>query len=166
MLIFKYSLPAKLIYRYGNFIITPLLSIHLISSLFLLTKEWYFSILTIVNLAILIIANVYYIKTYKLFPFEVKADNEKLVCGNFFFSKKEITIKHCDIEKIEGGIFSSYPTRPIYIYDGKNSIKIGFYSHVSNFQKLLTIILSNIPQKLYNDLIDKFSREKIGLNKK
>jgi len=163
---FKYSFPAKLIYRYGNFIITPLLSIHLVSSLFLITRAWYFSILALVNLGILIIVNVYYIKTYKLFPFEIIADNEKIVCKNFFLSRKQITIKHEDMVKISGGIFSSYPTQPIYIYDGKNNFTIGFYSHVSKFQKLLTIILSNIPQKLYNDLIDKFKKEKIEVRKK
>ncbi len=157
---FEYSLPAKLIYRYGNFIITPLLSIHLASSIFLITKGWYFTILALVNLAILIIVNVYYIKTYKLFPFKIMTDNEKMICSNFFLSKKKIEIKHGDISKIDGGIFSTYPTRPIYILDGKNNITIGFYSHVSKFQKLLTIILSNIPQKIYNDLIDKIKEKK------
>ncbi|MEW6195216.1 MAG: hypothetical protein AB1521_08685 [Bacteroidota bacterium] len=156
---FEYSSSAKLIYRYGNFIITPLLSVHLVSSIFLVMKEWYFIILAVINLTILIITNVYYIKTYRLFPFKIITDNEKMICSNFFLSKKKIEIKHADISKIDGGIFSAYPTRPIYITDGKNNITVGFYSHVSKFQKLLTIILSNIPQKLYNDLIDKIKKK-------
>ena len=60
-----------------------------------------------------------------------------------------------NIDSVKGGLFSGYPTRPVYIHDSENDITIGIYSHVGKFQKLLTKILQNIPQYVYNDLMDK-----------
>lgn len=159
---FKYSFWAKVIYRYGNIISTLLLSIHLVSSIYMMFQKWYFGLPAIINAVVIYIINRYFFRTYRLFPFSVEADNEKIICKDFFFSKKEFTIKMEDIDKISGGIFSGYPTRPIYIHDGKQNITIGFYSHVGNFQKLLTKILQNIPQYLYNDLTDKLRIKRVG----
>ena len=85
-----------------------------------------------------------------------------MICRDFFFNNKEALIKFDNVDEIRGGLFSGYPTRPIYIHDSENNITIGFYSHVGNFQKLLTIILQNIPQYLYNDLMDKLKNSKRG----
>ncbi len=117
-------------------------------------EKWYFVFFALINGFFIFIINKYFIKTYRLFPFKIEADNEKLVCHNFLMSKKEIKINHSDIENITGGIFSGFPTRPIYIYDGEQKITIGFYSHVGKFQNLLTVILKNIPQPLYNRLLE------------
>lgn len=151
---YHYSFIAKIIYRYGNIIATILLSIQLLTSIIGMFAKWYFVFPALINLIIIIILNKYYIKTYRLFPFSIIADNEKIICGNFFLSDKKFEIKHADIDKLSGGIFSGYPTRPIYIHDGRQNITIGFYSHVGNFQKLTTKILQNIPKKLYDELMD------------
>ena len=152
---FRYSFFTKLLYRYGNIIATLLLSIHLITSVVYMFEKWYFVFPVLINGGIIYIINKYFIKTYKLFPFNVRANNEKIICGNFFLSKKKYEIKYEDIDKISGGIFSGYPTRPIYFHDARQNITVGFYSHVGNFQKLLTKLLQNIPQDLYNNLTDK-----------
>ncbi|MFA3783906.1 hypothetical protein ABRY23_12670 [Melioribacteraceae bacterium 4301-Me] len=153
MYTFTYPFIQKLIYRYGNIPINLMLIFHIIFSFYMISEEWYFPIYILFNLAILFIVNKYFFKTYKLFPFKITANNEKIICENFFLSKKKIEIYHQNINKIRGGIFSGYLTRPIYIIDDKQNITIGFYPHAGNFNKLLTIILQNIPQKLYNDLI-------------
>lgn len=151
---FRYSFFAKLIYRYGNVIATLFLSVHLITSIVMMFDKWYFVFFALINGFFIFIINKYFFKTYRLFPFKIIADNEKMICQNFLLSRKEITINHSDIENITGGIFSGFPTRPIYIYDGKQKVKIGFYSHVGKFQNLLTLILKNIPQPLYNNLLE------------
>jgi len=150
---YRYSFFARIIYRYGNIIASALLSIQMIASFIGMFVKWYFVFPALINLILILLLNKFFIKTYRLFPFTIEANNEKLICYDFFFSKKKIQINHKDITAIRGGIFSNYPTRPIYITDGKQNIEIGFYSHVGNFQKLLTKILQNIPEPVYNDLM-------------
>lgn len=157
---FKYSFFAKIIYRYGNIIATLMLSVHLISSIYYIREKIFFIIPAIINSAIIFYLNKYFFKTYKLFPFEITVSNDKLICKDFFFSRKKIEIEFKNIDKLSGGIFSGYPTRPIYIHDKSNDAVIGFYSHVGNFQKLLTRILQNIPEKLYNELMKNVQRKK------
>lgn len=165
MTTFKYSFWAKLIYRYGNIIATIFLSVHFISSIVMMFHKWYFVFFAIINGFIIFLINKYFFKTYKLFPFKITADNDKIICTDFLMNKKELIIYHSDIENITGGIFSGYPTRPIYIYDGKQKLSIGFYSHVGQFQNLLTIILKNIPQPLYNRLLENMKEMRIERKK-
>jgi hypothetical protein len=129
-------------------------------------EKWYFVFFALINGFFIFIINRYYFRTYKSFPFTIAADNEKIICKDFFFTKKEITIYHSDIDKITGGIFSGYPTRPVHIYDSKQNISIGIYSHVGKFHKLLTIILKNIPQPIYEELLDKMKEMKIEIKNK
>lgn len=153
----RYSIFARIVYRYGNVIATLLLSVHLISSIIIMFHRWYFVFPALINLVVILWINKYFIKTYKMFPFEIEVDNEKIICRDFLIGKKEIMIKYEDIDELRGGIFSGYMTRPIYIHDARQNITIGFYSHVGNFQKLLTKILQNIPQKLYTEVTEKIS---------
>ncbi len=155
---FRYSFFAKLIFRYGNIIVTPLLLIQLISSAFYLFQKWYFIFPIIINAGLIFLLNRFYYKTYKLFPFFIQADNKKIICRNFFLSKKVLEIKYEDIDNIDGGIFNGYPTRPIYLRDGKHGVTIGFYSYIGDFRKLITKLLQNIPQDLYDELAKKLNK--------
>lgn len=152
---FTYPFIQKLIYRYGNIPVSLLMLFHLVASFYFLLHEWYFPLYAVFNLAILFAVNKYFFKTYKLFPFKIMADNEKIVCTNFFLSKKKVEILHENISQVSGGIFSGHLTRPMYITDSSQNIKIGFYPHAGDFNKLLTIILQNIPHELYEELLEK-----------
>lgn len=157
---FSYSFFARIIYRYGNIIATFFLSIHFISSIYFISEKWYFVFPAAINGLIIYILNRYFIKTYRLFPFVIEADNEKMICGDFFMSKKKIVIHYKNIDELKGGIFSGFPTRPIYLHDKSQNVTVGFYSHVGDFQKLLTKILRNIPEKLYNELLNKIKTDR------
>jgi hypothetical protein len=98
--------------------------------------------------------NRYYFRSYKIFPYKIDINNEEMICRDYFFSKKVIKLKLLDITKITGGIFSGYPSRPIYLFDEKNTIKVGINQHIKNYNSLLTIILKNVNQKLYNELLE------------
>ncbi len=154
---YKYSILWKVLYRYGNIPLTLFLLIYLVTSVIGLFSHWYFIFFFCINLLIIIWLNKYYIKTYKLFPFEISADNEKIICTNFMFSKKEIELRMEDIDKLTGGIFSGYQTRPVYIHDSKRNITIGLYANVGKFPELLKIILQNIREDLYKDLVGKIT---------
>ena len=151
MEVYKYSFFAKIIYRYGNIIATPLLSLHFISSLIGISEHWYYALFAAINLAVIVILNSYFFSTYKTFPFKITADDKKLVCSNYFFSKKEITIYYNKINTIEGGFFSGSPTKPIKVVDSESGLS--FYSHVGVFNKLLTKILQHVPQAVYNQVL-------------
>jgi hypothetical protein len=91
---------------------------------------------------------------YKKFPFQIEADNEMIICSNFFLSKRRIKIKYEDIDKITGGIFSGLSTKPIFLWSLKQNQQIGFYAHLKNFNYLLKIILQNVNQELYDALLN------------
>lgn len=155
MITYKYSFFSKLIYRYANIIATLFLLIYVVAAFFLTMEKWYYVFVMFVNLLIIFYLNRYYFKTYRIFPFKISADNQKIICSDFLFSSKIIEIDLQNIDKISGGIFSGWPTRPVYIYDGTKNIMIAFYSHVGNFRNLLKTILENIPQNVYDELIEK-----------
>lgn len=160
MATYKYNLFAKILYRYGNIPVTFFLLIYLIESVLQLSKHWYAVFFVLVNLAIVILLNKYYAKTYKLFPFRISADNKKMICSNFFFSKKIIKIELIDIDKISGGIFSGYPLSAVYIHDSATNKTIGIYIHSADYKDLLKLILKNIPQTLYDDLLRNMNQGK------
>lgn len=163
---FTYSAFAKLFYRYANIPITLLLLLSLLTALGGLYTSWIYIFPTVIDLIIIYVINRYYIKSYKRFPYKIEADNEKIICTDYFFSREQIELDHSSITKITGGIFSGNIARPVYLHDENNNIVIGFNNHLKNYDKLLTIILSNIKQELYDDLLTKTKETRISKRKK
>ena len=89
-----------------------------------------------------------------------------MVCSDYTFTNKKVELELRKIDKISGGIFGRASTRPLYIYDNANNIKIGVHQHLKKFNELLTIILSNVRQELYNDLLEKIKNLKFDKRKK
>lgn len=150
---FKYSFIAKLIYRFANIPITILLFIIASFSLVGVTIKWYYIIPVLVDISLIYFLNRYYLKLYKQFPFKIEINTQKLICSDFFFSKKRFEIPLSEITGIRGGIFSGTIARPIYLDVASKGLQIGINQHVKGYNKLLTIILSNINQELYNSLL-------------
>lgn len=154
MITFKYSLFAKLIYRYANIPITLLLGIQLVFSFMMINIKWYFLFFFLFNLLIIFFLNRFYFRSYKKFPFKIEINNEKMICTDFFNSSKTVEIYLQDIDDIKGGTLTGSPGRSVYIHDAKNDVTIGLYSYIRNYNKLLTIILSNVTKELYNQVLD------------
>lgn len=153
MITFKYSGFAKFIYRYANIPSTIILLIHLLYSLAMLLENWIYIFPLTINALVIYFINRFYLKSYKTFHFRIETDNEKMICKDFINKNKVVDIYYTEITNITGGIFSGNAARPIYIHTHKHVI--GFHAHLRDFNKLITIILSNIPQVLYNDLLGK-----------
>ena len=81
-------------------------------------------------------------------------------------SNKKVEIKHAEIGDIKGGIFSGSQIKPLYIYDNKDNLLTGINPHMKGFNKLVTTILSNISQKLYNDLLDRSKELNVAKHEK
>ena len=67
-----------------------------------------------------------------------------------------------NVDKINGGIFNGYPTRPVYIHDNIQNVTIGFYPSAGKFNELLLTIVKNINEDLYQQLIDKMKKLRAG----
>ena len=152
---FEYPLLAKIVYRYANIPVTLILFIYFLVSLGALTESWFWVISAIVHALLIFFVNRYYWRSYKSFPYKIEADNEKMICSNFFMSKKKVEIKLIDIESLRGGIFSNSLTKPIFMKIKGHDSEIGFHYHLKKYNILLTTILSNINHDLYSSLLDK-----------
>ncbi len=166
MVTFKYSFLSKLIYRYANIPLTLFLVLYMVSSFAFMFQKWYYVFPFLLNLVIIIALNRHYIRTYKLFPFRIDADNQKLVCSDYFNKSKRFEIKLSDIDEIEGGVISGTPAKPIYIHDAKSGGVVGISPHLKDSNKLITIILSNVSQELYNHVLSSMKELNFEIPKK
>lgn len=158
---FTYPFLAKLIYRYANIPVSFLLLFYVFVSFVGMREDWLYVFPAFINLILLYVLNRYYYKMYKYFPYKLKIDNEKIICSDFFNKSRTVEINLLDIGEIKGGIFSGSPVRPIYIYDEKNDVTIGLNQHLKDYNKFLTVVLSNIKQDLYNELLEKIKENSI-----
>ncbi len=145
---FKYPITAQFIYRFANIPVTLLLVVHLLLLIWGMTYDWKYALPALLNIIIIYVLNRFYFKMYKLFPYKIQVNSEKMIFSDFFFQKKVITMNYKDIADIRGGIFSGKPAKPIYILDKNNNI-IGINQHLKDFNAFLTILLSHIPKDLY-----------------
>lgn len=166
MTTFKYSFVARVVYRYANFPITLLLLIQLGIAVLGTFHDIKFLLPLLINALLIYLINRFYLRMYKYFPFQIQADNEKMVCADFFMSNKQIEIKHSEIADIKGGIFSGSQIKPLYILDKNGGIIIGINPHLKGYNKLVTIILSNVSQKLYHDLLDRSKKLNVAKQEK
>lgn len=150
-----YPLLARFIYRWANIPLTIILSFYLVVYILAAFYQWYYIFAVLFEAAILFFLNRHYIKGYRLFPYNISVDNEKLICKDFLLSHKEITIYHKDITEIKGSIFSGNKARPLYIYDGNNDQTIAIRIHLKGYNQVLTKVLSNVNKEIYESLLDR-----------
>ena len=158
---FTYSLFWKFIYRYGNLVLTPLLLLYALSLVTLIDKNLIILIPFLLSLFILYFLNKSYISFYKLVPYKIEIDDEKIICTNFLFRDKSITIFIKDIDSISGGIFEGKYRGLMKVCDGKNKLCIGFFDRLNNSSKLVTLILSKVDKKIYDKVITQIQSAKI-----
>ena len=152
---FTYPLLFRIIFRYGNIIITLLLIVYSLPLAVYLDEKKILIIPLIVTLLIIYFLNRQYLNLYKILPYRVDVDDEKIVCSGFFLSKKEFIIQYEDIESLSGGIFENKMSGVMKVCDGKNGVCFGFYHRMTNSGKLATIILSKVKRELYDEVLEK-----------
>jgi len=158
---FTYSFFWKFIYRYFNLVVTPLLLIYAFSLVTLIDKNLVIIIPLLLSLFIIYYLNKSYINFYKLVPYKIQIDDEKIICSNFLFRDKTVTILIKDIESISGGIFEGKYRGLMKVCDGKNKLCIGFFDRLKNSGKLVTLILSKVDKKIYDKIIEQIQSSKI-----
>ena len=144
---------------YGIIFVTLIIIIYSIPLVYYLDDKPILAFPIIVNLFIIYFLNRHYFKLYRLLPYKIEADDEKLVCSDFFLSKKIETIYYQDISSISGGIFDNKISGLMKVCDG-NNFCMGFYHRLSNSHKLATIILSKVKRELYDQALEKIKSGK------
>jgi len=162
---FTYPLLFRFIFRYMNFIITILLLLYTIPLVVFLSEKIVLAFPLIVNLLIIFFLNRHYFHLYKILPYQIESDDEKIICSKFYLSKKEIVIYYNDITLLSGGIFENKISGIMNVLDGKNNVHIGFYKKLNNSVKLATIILSKVNRELYDVALEKIMTGKREVNK-
>ncbi len=76
-----------------------------------------------------------------------------MICSDYFKKSKSHKILLSDIDLIEGGSLSGAPAKPIYIHTETEDLLVGISPHMKDHNKLVTIILSNVRQEVYNDVL-------------
>lgn len=158
---YTYSFFWKFVYRYGNIIISPLLLIYILSVALIVDKNLMMLLPFILSLLILYYLNKSYFEFYKLVPYRIDVDDEKIICSEFLFRKKKVTIFYKDIESLSGGIFTGRYRGLMKVCDGKNKICIGFFDRLKDVNKLITMILSKVDKKIYDEVLQKIQDSKI-----
>lgn len=157
---FTYPLFFKLLYRYGNIPANILLLFYLYISAEGLDKNLLNILPLLIVLTLMYFLNKHYLLLYKIIPYRIDADNEKLTATKFIFSKKKAEIFYSDISDLTGGIFDGRISGVMRIYDGRTKLSIGFFNKIRNTDKLQTLILSKIRRELYDKVVEKISSKK------
>jgi hypothetical protein len=101
-----------------------------------------------------------YLAYYKILPYKIEADDEKMICSDFLFSKKVVTIYFKDIDMLRGGVFSGRSSGIMKLRDSKSKLQIGFSQKMKNSEKLIALILSKVSKDLYNDIISNITEKR------
>ncbi len=157
---FEYSFIYKLFYRFGNIPVTLLLAVYLILAAVNLDKSLINLFPFAVSALLIFFLNRQYLKMYKILPYRIEADNDKLVCSDFLFSQKKIVIFHKDISTLSGGVFDGKITGIMKVIDGKNNVSVGFYNSIKNVRGLQTLILSKVQRSVYDDVIARLKKKR------
>lgn len=158
--VFTYPLIFRLIFRYGNIIITAVLIIYSLLLFAFLSEKINLAFPLVVNLLIIYFLNRHYFNLYKILPYTIKADDDKINCLNYLFSKREIVIYYKDITSLSGGIFENKLSGIMKVCDDKNNVVIGFYQKLNNSGKLATILLSKVNHDVYDSVLTKIMSAK------
>jgi hypothetical protein len=162
---FIYPFLFRIIFRYGNIIITPLLLLYTIPLVTFLDEKIILAFPLLVNLFLIYFLNRHYFNLYKILPYLIEADDEKISCSKFFPSKREVVIYYNNITSLSGGIFENKISGLMKVCDGNNNICIGFYQRLNNSSKLATILLSKANRNIYDKVLEKIISSKNKVKK-
>ena len=155
-----YSKFAILVYRFGNIPVTFFLTLYLISLGINLDAGWFYIVPFIITLLLIYFLNKHYLTLYKILPTKILNDDEKIICSNFFLSKKEITIYYKNIVELNGGIFSGKISGLMKVIDGEYHYTIGFFHKLSGAKELETLILRKVNRDIYDEVINRIGYKK------
>jgi hypothetical protein len=157
----EYTYPwfNKMLYRYGNIPLTILLLLFLTQALVNLDSKLINIIPVVITSFILYYLNKQYLYLYKIIPYRIVAQEDKLVCDHFIFSTKSFDLHFKDVISISGGFIEGKRNSIIKI-DSRSNFTIGFYHTINNARELETLLLSKVDQPVYEQVAKKMGWDK------
>jgi hypothetical protein len=167
MKIFTYPPVLKFLYRYGNIPLTILLLLYVFPLIINIDDNLSYLIPVIIVFLLIYFLNRHYLHLYKILPFRIEADEEKLVTSDYTFSSKTVTIYFKDISELKGGVFEGKLRGTMKLIDGRTKHIVGFYQNINDAPALQTIILSKVSKELYEKTLENIkSRRKFKTDQK
>ena len=157
---FTYSLLFKIIFRFGNIIVTLLISIYLIPVFYFIDQNTILFLPLIIGVIIIFMVNRAYLTYYLILPYKIEVDDEKMICSDFLLSKKVVTIYYKDIDKLQGGVFNGRSSGIMKLRDSKSKLRVGFSQKINNSEKLIALILSKVSKDLYDEVISNLTERR------
>ena len=157
---FTYSLLFKIIFRFGNIIVTFLILIYLIPVFYFIDQNTILFLPLIIGVIIIFMVNRAYLTYYLILPYKIEVDDEKMICSDFLLSKKVVTIYFKDIEVLQGGVFSGRSSGIMKLRDSKSKLRVGFSQKINNSEKLIALILSKVSKDLYDEVISNLTERR------
>lgn len=157
---FTYSLLFKIIFRFGNIIVTLLISIYLIPVIYYVDQNTILFLPLIIGVIIIFMVNRAYLTYYLILPYKIEVDDEKMICSDFLLSKKVVTIYYKDIDKLQGGVFNGRSSGIMKLRDSKSKLRVGFSQKINNSEKLIALILSKVSKDLYDEVISNLTERR------
>lgn len=150
MTTFTYKSFYRLVYRFGNLLITPILLIYMFPAILTFSyKPW--QILYLASLTIIIVyVNKLYFRLYEILPFNIDVDNEKITCTQFLRKDRKVILYFSEIRKLSGGVFYG-KSKGLMLIEGENGT-VGFFHHLTNANILITKLLQNVPAEVYKQI--------------
>ena len=157
---FTYSLLFRIIFRFGNIIVTLLISIYLIPVFYYIDQNTILFLPLIIGVIIIFMVNRAYLTYYLILPYKIEVDDEKMICSDFLLSKKVVTIYYKDIDKLQGGVFNGRSSGIMKLRDSKSKLRVGFSQKINNSEKLIALILSKVSKDLYDEVISNLTERR------
>ncbi|MEJ2195210.1 MAG: hypothetical protein P8X73_10200 [Ignavibacteriaceae bacterium] len=154
---FTYSFIFRMIFRYGNIVVTIFLLLYCVPLVMNIDTNKILILPIALSLLLIYIINRSYLTYYIILAYKIEADDEKILCSDFLLSNKVITIYYADIENLKGGVFERKSSGIMKVYDGKNNVTIGFSQKMKDSQKLITLILSKVKREIYDEVIEQLT---------
>jgi len=111
------------------------------------------SIYLIIILSVLFYVNKLYLRLYKILPYQIEIDDEKIICSQYFKKDKKEIIYFSEIVGLRGGIFLG-KSKGLMLIEG-NKTTIGFFHHLTNANIFITTLLQNVPAEVYKNVESK-----------
>jgi hypothetical protein len=105
--VFTYPFLFRIIFRYGNIFVTAVIIVYSIPLYYFLDGKPTMAFPLLINLVIINFLNRHYFKLYKILPYKIESDDERIICSKYFLSKKDVMIYYDDISLLSGGIFEN-----------------------------------------------------------
>ncbi|MBV6421116.1 MAG: hypothetical protein DAHOPDDO_02385 [Ignavibacteriaceae bacterium] len=153
--VFTYPFLFRIVFRYGNLIVTPIVILYSVALITFLKEEIIFTVPLVINLLIIYFLNKHFMKLKKILPYKIEVDEQKVICSDFFLSRKEIVFHYEDIKSLSGGIFENKLTGIMKVCAENKNLCFGFYQRLNKSAKLATILISKVNRPLYDQVLQR-----------